>query len=78
MPAFRSSLGNSRARREPSVVIAACACATVTPGRRRALTMNAGSETPRSNIRGGAEFSVTSVLSGIQKSVWAPKFIDAA
>ena len=31
--------------------------------------MNAGSATPRSNIRGGTALSATSVLSGIQKSV---------
>ena len=43
MPLPGSSLGYSAARRLPSVSIAACACATVTPGRSRALTKNAAS-----------------------------------
>ena len=54
--------------------IAACACATVTPSRRRAFTKKAASSGRRSSVRGGAPRAGSDEI-GSQKSVTMPMLI---
>ena len=71
MPLPASSVGYSAASRVPRIRIAACACATVTPSRRRAFTLKAASSGRRVNARCGIPNAGSDAI-GSQKSVTRP------
>ena len=73
-PCLDPPSGTRRPAALPRMCIAACACATVTPSRRRAFTKNAASSGRRSSARGGAPSAGSDEI-GSQKSVTMPMLI---